>query len=183
MIPKVYNFDKREVTLRDIDPVVQQDDTSMENYVVTDYFQYYTTGVESVISKAPSRYVVTNQYENERPEVLTNALYDNENLSDMVLAINNRTYLFSSPFDPDISYEILEAYTRYFRKISNISDADSYTQSQFENYYKPLLQERFSDDLLSVYNNYLRQVILPKTAEVERVMKDIKDYFKSRKVE
>ena len=183
MIPKVYNFDKREVTFRDIDPLNHEDYTTMENYLVTDYFQYYTTGVEEVIGKAPTRYVITNQYENERPEVLTNTLYGNENLSDLVLAINNRTYLFNSPFDPDISYEILEAYTRYYVKISNISESDSYTQSQFENYYKPLIQARFNDDLLSVYNNYLRQVILPKTSEVERVLKDIKDYFKSRKVE
>ena len=182
MFPKIYNFNRKTVNVHDIDPMNTEETTSMENYNVVDYFDVYHTGVgEYVINKSPSSFVITKNEENERPEVLTNLLYSDENLSDMVLAINNRTYLWNTPIDYDTFYDIRNSYIKYIEKIMDIDMTDEITKENYVNNIKPHL-EKIITDKLEYYQDNLRKVILPRTSDLEKVIKNIKDYFKSRKV-
>jgi len=137
---------------------------------VKDYFQFYTIGAEEIIEKHPNKFIITERFENERAEILTNNLFDNANISDLILAINNDTYLWDTPVDGSLLLKILEGKMKYIRSISKVpltpNEVDRWT-------------DIFTNEIIS-QDTERRSVIIPKTAEIQRITRYIKDYFKSR---
>lgn len=155
---KVYNFDKKQGYLGDIE------------FTVTDYFQYYHTGIEDLIPN--EMLILTERYNNERSEVLAYQLLNSENLADTILAINNDVFLWDSPYDNDMFELNIDMIFRYIQKVnkSNMSQSETYR-------YQNIARQYVSQD-----DTMLRSVLVPKMESTQKIARILKDYLRNRKV-
>lgn len=160
MTPKIYDYQMRNGYLGD------------SIYTVKDYFQYYTISVEDIIEDNPNLYLSTERYENERTEILTYKLFGNENLSDVILAINNNVYLWDTPASADSVYAAVEGRMRYLE--TQFKTAMSTEEiAKWENIF---------EEQLLAEETAKRTVILPEAASMQKVIRSIRKYFNSRQV-
>jgi hypothetical protein len=162
MLFKIYNFDKIE----------KQSKNESEGITLTiaDYWQYYTTGVENLVNN--NEYFRTDRLENERAEVVTWKFFDDPNLSDMVLALNNDVYLWDTPFDYRLVEQITDNKMNYIKKIYRAEMPED-----VETYWRDLMLK----DTMK-YHDTLRTVVLPRYSNIQSVVRKIKDYFTKREV-
>jgi len=164
MKPKIYKFDTITRHLKN--------DKPGEIFKVRDYFQWYHTGIENVINENKGYYFVTNRYENERSEVITYNLFEDENLSDVLLALNNDVYLWDAPYDNDTRDIIADNKFKYIEKLNKQPFID-YTK---EKYYERIYAQ------LDAFNDRQKLIVLPKFKDLNRVLRSIKEYLNNRKV-
>ena len=161
---KLYDFKKIEKT--------SENESKGFTYKVTDYWQYYTTGVESLVNN--NEFFKTDRLINERSEILTWKFYNNPDISDVVLATNNDVYLWDSPFEYSYGEKIKDNKMNYFQKL-----------------YKKDLD--ITDDVYIYYNNIFLEdvktlneqqstVVLPKLNYIQQIIRKYQNYFNSREV-
>ncbi len=156
---------ERTYTFDTIDRVLDD-----EVHTVRDYFQYYTTGVESVPQE--NDLFVTERRPNERYEVLSYSLFNNENLAGMLTAINNDVFLWNMPMDSDgedLNVKILYDYIQKLYK-SPIPPQDV------------SLWENIAKDKVDFINTKYQVVLVPQVKSLQKLSRKIKDYFESRVV-
>jgi len=163
MKQKIYNFQPRVNQL--------ENDRKGEIIKTRDYFEFYHTGIEELPFMNEQMYFMTNRYENERAEVITNAFYDDADLSDLVLALNNDVYWWDAPYDFDTQYIIADNKVQYVENLRKrkLNDAERL-------YYN----EKFNDEL-SVINDKQRLIVVPKFKNLARVNRLIQRYLNNRK--
>jgi hypothetical protein len=143
---------------------------SNEVFEVRDYFQYYTTGLEDVIQS--SLLTNTDRFDNERSEVLAYSFFKNEMISDVILALNNDTYLWDAPFDSDMEEVILENKMNIIKHL-NKAPLDA---ANLEGY-----TEKISKDLIDLRDD-MRIIVVPQFPELQLVIRNLKKYLESRVV-
>ncbi len=158
MKQKIYNFKKRDGYIGDV------------KYSVSDYFNFYHTGIEKLIPD--DMLMITERYNNERSEVLAYEFLGNENLSDTLLAINNDVYLWDSPYDNDMFEESVDVIYNYIKKVHK-SDVDADTDAKFL---------EVAREHVNIDDSMLRNVIIPKKEQVQKINRIIKDKLKENEV-
>jgi len=162
---KIYNFPKKTRFM------VHE---KIDGYLnAVDYFDYYHTGIEKLVLQRPDLFILTDRYENERPEQITWDLFEDVTSFDVLLACNNETMLWNSPFYYDSTEKILENKMNYYKKIHK-SDFDE-TQDRFH-----YLKEIFSIDI-EKENDHLRKIVVPRSNGMGDVIRIMKNYIKDRK--
>lgn len=156
MKQKIYNFKKKKGFIGNVE------------YEVSDYFQFYHTGIETIIPD--NMLVITQRHNNERSEVLAYELLDSANLSDTILALNNDVYLWDSPYDNDMFEEMVDITLNYIQRVYKTTMTPPVLY-RFEEHARELVTE--DDDML-------RNVVLPKKEQVQKISRIIKDNLKSR---
>ena len=156
MKQKVYNFKKKEGHLGDI------------KFNVSDYFEYYHTGLETLIPD--DMLVITQRHNNERSEVLAYEFLESADLSDTLLALNNDAYLWDSPYDNDMFEGVIDVMMEYIKKVHKTP-----LTSQMETKYQEVIREHVTID-----DDMLRSVILPKLDQIQRISRMIKDELKNK---
>ena len=141
---------------------------------VRDYFEYYTTGVESIIKDNPEFFKFTTRKNTERPEQIMYDLFNDENLGDTFIAINNQNYLWATPFDLDSFHDTVEFRMNYIKNLmkDRLNDPGVYD----------IMEERITEELYKE-DDKSRAVIVPDLNSHRHVNKKIEEYFKSRKVQ
>ncbi len=163
MRPKIYDFNKisREIKHESIG----------KYFHITDYFQYYTTGIENITNNN-ELYIETERYDNERTDILSWEFYLNENYSDLLLAINNDVYLWDSPVDYDTIDIIVNQQLLYIQKIQNKIFND-----QEKEYWTNKIKNKVIQN-----NDYKRKILMVSDGDKNKITRQIKDIFKSREV-
>ena len=159
MRQKIYNFDKKIGSLGDI------------KFEVSDYFQYYHTGIEELI--VDDMLYITDRNNNERSEVLAYEFFESADLSDTILALNNDVYLWDTPYDNDMYETSIDLIMEYIKKKNKTR-----MNIDVEERYQEIARAHVSDD-----DSMLRSVIIPRQEYVQKISRVIKDYLKSRIVE
>ena len=159
MKPKIYDFKKRIGKFKDTE------------FTVSDYFQYYTTGLEDVIDS--DMLMITERYNNERSEVLAYVFLGSEHLSDTLLALNNDVYLWDSPYDNNMMETVVDVTYDYIQKIYKTQ----FMPEEVEKY------KEFSRELAETDDNMLRNIIIPKKEYMQRISRYLRDHMRSREVE
>ena len=161
---KLYNFDKVIKT--------SENESKGFTYKVTDYWQYYTTGVESLVNS--KEFFKTDRRENEKTEVLTWKFYNSPDTADIVLASNNDVFLWDTPFDFSYGEKIKDNKMNYFKKIykKDLSDTDDVYL-----YYNNIFIKDVAD-----MNEQQSTVVLPKMGYLQQVIRKFQDYFRQRTV-
>jgi len=161
-------------TIYDFEPIINQleNDRKGEIYKVRDYFEFYHTGIEQLPFTNESLYFATNRFMNERSEVITNAFFEDPNLSDIVLALNNDVYLWDAPFD-NATQEMIAN-----NQIANIEETQKQVLSpEQKKYYLRKINKSLDEQ-----NTKQSIIVLPKFKNLARVQRLMKKYLNSRRV-
>ncbi|MCD6435187.1 MAG: hypothetical protein J7L15_02180 [Clostridiales bacterium] len=143
-------------------------------FLVRDYFQYYTTGVEQIIRQSPSAFGITQRNNNERPEQIMYDMFKDENQSDTFVAINNQNYLWATPFDLDAFQDAVDIkmhYVEFLMKDRVIDDPHQWD----------IMDDRVRADLQSE-DDVARQIVIPAHGKMQLVNRKIRKYFEQRVV-
>jgi len=164
MKQKIYNFT----------PITNQlqNDYKGEIFKVRDYFEFYHTGIEQLPFQNEALYFATNRFPNERSEVLTNAFFEDPDMSDLLLALNNDVYLWDAPFD-NATQEMIT-----LNKIAMIEHNRKQTLDISQKMY---FEEKINTQL-EIINSKQSVIVLPKYKNLARINRLIKKYLNERKV-
>jgi hypothetical protein len=163
MKQSIYDFDTiKNVTINDeLGPVVE----------VRDYFQYYTTGLEDVPFDEDC--FSTDRYQNERTDVIAYNFFEDENLSDLILAMNNDTYMFDCPVDYDTQCDIVDARINMIEALNH----QQLRPGQVE-FYRELFDKEMNE-----INEAQDVIVLPKFNKIAKIRRDMEKYLENREVE
>ena len=159
---KILNFDKTEKNL--------MNERTGELLTVTDYFQWYMTGVESIINNTD--FVMTDRYDNERTENISYNFYENENVSDVLVLLNNDNYLFDAPADWDLLQDITDNKLNYYKKQNKVQ-----LTPEEEKYWRNKLEEQSINA-----HEAQKSIIIPLKSELQKTIRHINEYFEQREV-
>ena len=165
----IYNFKPTKIKLKN--------DREGQVVQVRDYFEFYTTGIETVPFKNENHYFETTRFEAERSEILSFQMLESEDLSDVILALNNDVYLWDSPMTYDLKMEVLANKMEIIRYNFYKNDPKQIEDPYVSKYW----QETFMDQM-DKHNEIQQKVIIPKFPKVQRVVRDIKRYLDKRRV-
>jgi hypothetical protein len=160
MVQKIYNFEKTEKHL--------MNKSACGVFKSADYWQWYTTGIENMVNN--QEFFITDRLQNERSEVVSWKLYDDPNISDVILAINNDVYLWDAPFDYDMVENITNNKMEYLERVYKVhmtEDEKTYWRDKMLNKTKTL-------------QNTLQSVVVPKYSNLQSIIRKIKDYLNDR---
>ena len=164
-------------------------------YYVRDYFESYTTEVETLVHLAPEYFAVTSRENAERPESIMYQMYGEPDEADMFLAINNQNYLWATPFNLDAFQDAIDFRMNYLEllmrdRISKepelddqgeiVRDENGKVQYLFHDTRNACL-DRVSEDI-HAEDDKARTIIVPDKDSIQYVSKMIKDYFEARRV-
>jgi hypothetical protein len=152
-------------------------------FKVRDYFQYYTTGIESVILEKPEFFEWVKRESGERPEVLMQIEFGEQDLADMFVALNNQNYLWGTPFNYDDLVDAIEFRMNYvkFKMRDRIEETINPDGSVTYNDVGEIMQRKV-EETLSTEDEQARYVIIPKKNDVSAVEMFIEDYLEGRNV-
>jgi len=160
---RILNFDKKEQRV--------QNENEGELFYSADYWQWYITGIESLINE--NDFVLSDRYDNERSEVLTYNFYENENISDVLLLVNNDNYLWDAPVDGDLLDEVIDNKFNYFKKINKTP-----LSTDEEMYWENKIKEKSV-----LMNNVQREIVIPIRSELQKVIRNINKFIQEREVQ
>ena len=173
MDSKIYKFDYKNGLL------------DKKLFIVRDYFQYYTTGLEQIVRDNPSAFVYTNRNDSERPDQIMYSAFGDENLSDMFVAVNNQNYLWAVPFSLDAFQDAVElrmSYLRYLMRDRMNAPAEI-TETHDDVDYIPTVEDvmyiRAEEDI-HAQDEMARNIFIPEKDSINFVKRRIDDYFDSR---
>jgi len=162
-------------TIYKFQPIKNQleNDFKGEIYEVRDYFEFYHTGIEQLPFLNEKMYFATNRLINERSEVITNAFFEDPDLSDVVLALNNDVYLWDAPFDTATQEMIA------MNQIAAIEEnrKQKLNEEQINDYYLPKINARLDEQ-----NTKQSIIVLPKFKNLARVIRLMEKYLEQRRV-
>jgi hypothetical protein len=153
-------------------------------YYHRDYFQHYTTGIENVIIREPHMFNFTKRESGERPEVLMNSMFKNEDLADMFVALNNQNYLWGTPFDYDNFVDAIDFRMNYVKFLmrDRIQETIHPDGSVTYNDVGEIMQRKV-EEKISAEDEIASKVIVPKPEYLSIVEMRIDDYLNGRNVE
>ena len=149
-----------------------ENDFKGEVFEVRDYFEFYHTGIEQLPFTNEKLYFATNRLTNERSEVITNAFFEDPDLSDMVLALNNDVYLWDAPFD-NATQEMIAK-----NQVAAIEENRKQKLSaEQEQYYLSKINTTLDEQ-----NIKQSIIVLPRFKNLARINRLIKKYLDERRV-
>ena len=159
---KVINFQKTEKVI--------MNEFYGGKLTVCDYWQYYVTGIESIVNDQD--FILTDRYDNERSEVIAYNFYDNESLSDVIILSNNDNFLFDAPVDYDLGIDIVDNRMKYLQSMNKTT----YSQDEYL-YWEQKMKDRINDE-----HKIKSNVIIPKRGSVQKIIRNMNSYMESREV-
>jgi len=159
---KILNFTKKEGIIRN--------EITGERLTITDYWQYYITGIEKIVNEKD--FILTDRYENERAEVLAYNFYENESVSDVLVLINNDNYLWDSPSDYDLIWDIVDNKMNYLRALNKAN-----FNEQEKNYWREKIQDKAEEA-----RNIQSSIVIPNRSSLQKVIRTINQYLEEREV-
>jgi hypothetical protein len=141
-----------------------------ENKIVRDYTGYYFNELENFLKAYDDYFEIIDVDENTKIEKLSYDLYGDENYADLILAVNNENFLWSSPYDQDVILNTSESILRKFANELNLEtfdETESYrdfadkvkeeieNQNSHKKYFKVPKKDKLMDvlSLISTYKN------------------------------
>jgi len=161
---KIYNFDETERQLNN--------EQLGEKFIVKDYFQYYTTGIESIVKENENDFEKIKRQDNERSEVITYNLYQDANASDVIVSINNDVYLWDAPFVWDTLDFVVKNKMTYVQKV--------FKSPMLEDDYRYWERNIISDVIKT--RDIQSTVVVPKREYIQKTIRKIKRYLKERTI-
>ena len=160
----VYDFDlvKNRLVADEVGPLVQ----------VRDYFEYYTTGLEEIVQENQDDFFMTQRYQNERTDVIAYNFYEDENYSDVILAVNNDTYLWDAPVDFDTQSIVVDERIRIVEHLNH---------QKLQQGQRSFYERQFNEDL-DEEQEIQKNIVLPKFGSMSKINRLIKKYLNNRKV-
>jgi len=159
---KILNFDK---TVRQF-----QHEQAGDVVQATDYWQYYTAGLFTVINDMD--FILVQRYENQRAEVLAHNFYGDANVSDVLVSLNNDNYLFDGPVDWDTSQEIIENKMNYFKKENKVPMTE-----EEEEYWRFKMEEK-----VQATRDVQGTLAVPIRSELQKTIRRMNEYLEGREV-
>jgi hypothetical protein len=160
---KILDFKKTERRFENIIPG--------QLVTVSDYWQWYTGGIESIINA--NDFIIVNRNENERTEVLTNKFYEDVNISDVLVLINNDNYLWDAPADWDLSQDIIDNKMLYYQRHHKVQMTED----------EELYWKRKIEDKVIATRDVQDNIVVPIRGELQKVIRHMKEYLSEREVE
>ena len=161
MNSKIYKFDMKVGVL----------DNKL--YGVRDYWQYYTTGVESVGAWYPEALNYATRENAERPEQIMYNRFNDADLADMFVALNNQNYIWATPFSLDAFQDAVDMRISYITYLMRDRIDD-------ENVEKSMRVKAEAD--IYAQDTLARTVFVPDRDNVAFLNRRIKEYFENRTV-
>jgi hypothetical protein len=104
--------------------IYEYDTFFRKNMVVRDFTSVYFNNLQTELEKYSYYFTIINITEDERIENVAYQLYGDENLSDLLLAINDENFIWSSPLSQDILMDQTDMLLTEFGKNLNIDTWD-----------------------------------------------------------
>lgn len=158
-------------------------------FYVRDYFKYYTTGIEDLITAFPDQFSLTTRRDAERPENIMVDLFDDPDLADVFVAINNQNYMWATPFDLDAFHDAITFRMNYIEllmrgRIEKQEIRDPETGKVIKTIYNDVgdaCYKKASDSIHEI-DDVSRKIVVPNKNSVSFVVKKIEEYLKIREV-
>jgi hypothetical protein len=142
-----------------------------EGKVVPDYTSILFTNLKTYLENYDNYFTIISVPENEKIENIAYRLFGSENYADLILAINNENFLWSSPYDQDVIEHITDSVLHEFSNQLNLDDFNenlSYlafrekveetidNNNSKKKYFKVPKKENITD-VISLINNYKKE--------------------------
>lgn len=158
-------------------------------YYTRDYFKYYTTGIEALVLAFPNQFNLTTRRDAERPENLMYDLFQDPDLADTFVAINNQNYMWATPFDLDAFHDAIDFRMNYVEllmrdRIEKTEIRDPDTGEILETQYNDVgtaCYEKTSKDIHDI-DDTSRNIVVPNSNNISFVVKKIQEYLELREV-
>lgn len=158
-------------------------------YYTRDYFKYYTTGIEGLVLAFPNQFNLSTRRDAERPENLMYDMFQDEDLADAFVAVNNQNYMWATPFDLNAFHDAIEFRMNYVELLmrdrivkTEIRDPD--TGQVVETQYNDVgvsCYEKTSDAIHAI-DDTSRKIVVPDPNNISFVVKKIQEYLELREV-
>ncbi len=158
---KILNFNKTERYL--------VHENIGELLTVSDYWQWYTTGIEDLVKKDDG-FIITKRYDNERSEVLAYNFYENESVADVIVLSNNDNFLWDVPGDYDLLFDITEQKLQYFKNQHKVP-----LTAEQEEYWN----QKMKDKVLETHK-VQTDIVIPLKKELQRIIRMFNNYLEER---
>ena len=171
MDSKLYKFDHRAGLL------------DQKFFFVRDYWQYYTTGAEDVVTANPDLFRWTQRDEAERAENIMNKHFKDPDMADVFVGLNNQNFLWATPFDHDAMKDAIEFrmnYLEYLMKDRLVYWRDKEGERHW-NRTAELVWYKCEEDIQQE-DQRARTVIVPNPYYVQDAFMKMTDYFDDRVV-
>jgi hypothetical protein len=142
-----------------------------EGKIIPDYTSYWFSDLKTYLENYDNYFLIISLAENEKMENVAYKLYGSENYADLILAINDENFLWSSPYDQDVLNQLNDSILFEF---SNQLNLDSFNEGLSYIDFKNKIEEAIDDnnsqkkyfkvpkpenlsDVISLINNYKQQ--------------------------
>jgi len=159
---KILNFNKIERELKNI--------YTSGNLTVADYWQWYTTGIEKIVNDQD--FIITDRYNNERSDILAYNFYENESLADLLILINNDNFIWDTPGDYDLLWDITDNKMNYLRNLNKVD----FTQEEII-YWREKMEKK-TEEVHQIQSN----IVIPKRGSLQKIIRTINNYLENREV-
>jgi len=151
-----------------INNVFEFDTFERENKVVRDFSSIYFTDLNDELANYDSMFTLIDITEDERLENVSYSLYGDENLSDLLLAVNDENYIWSSPLNTDI---VLAQGDILLKEIANNLNIHSYDENlDYQDLKSKILE------MIDNRNSKRKKIKVPRIENLGDVINIVNDY-------
>ena len=170
-------------TIYNFQPIKNQLQNDRKGQIVNtrDYFEFYHTGIELLPYQKGKDYFQTTRVELERSEVIAYDFYDEEDLSDLVLALNNDVYLWDGVTTFDMKRLVaMNKFNMYKENMFRGDYENDVAKDWIENNKMKLINRFIAE--MEIQDDIQKEIIVPKFQNLQRVIRNIRKYLDNRKV-
>jgi len=158
----VFTYDRREI----------------DGYNVTDYTSYYYGGLLELFKQFPDYFSLYSIEVDQKIEEISYELYGSVDYADIILAANNNVFLWSSPYNSDITYDQTIALTGIISKELDYNELQDGSEARAN-------LERVIDNIgnkVNTENTNRKSITVPKPKKLNTLLAIINNYRKDNRM-
>jgi hypothetical protein len=148
--------------------VYEYDTFFKKNRVIRDFTSIYFNDLDSLLSEYENYFYLIDITEDERMENVAYELYGDENLADLLLAINDENFIWSSPLNQDI---LLDQTDILLSEYANYMNIDTWDGSVSYQDFADKIRKNVDDN-----NSRRKKIKVPRRDYLSDVIAIVNDY-------
>jgi hypothetical protein len=143
-----------------------------------DYTSYSFPELRNKLKEYPEWFMIYSVETDERPEVISYKLYEDEDYADVILLLNEMNYIWDTPYNSEVIYEQTKTYMEYIKHELGYDNVE--------------LPENLVDDMdkienmvnvsINTTNDKRKNITVPKPDYLWKVLNVIDDYKKQYRI-
>lgn len=147
--------------------VYTYDTLASKDYEVADFTSRYYGNISKFLKQYSNYFTIYKLDDDEKIENVSYKLFNTTNYADLILAINEDTFLWNVPYNQDINAEQAELLAKVMLNSSDIANMDTYEKNA-------MIQ--IAQNSIDTLNEYKRNILVPKNEFISTVIGLVERY-------